>query len=283
MKGVRDFFLHLRLNYNFLILSAPFFLGALYLPRIENIKSFIFLYLLMYVFLFGGVNAYNSYFDKDEGPIGGLEHPPKMKRWMLYVSICFQIIALVLAMLVGYIYSIFMLLAMGLSWLYSNPKMRFKAKPALSFLVIGVGTVFIPALFGYFIAGGSNISVDFLAGIFGTTFIVLSMYPFSQAYQIEEDKKKGDITFAVKYGTQGVKNNSLILFPLGILFLTYSFLSSTTLVVAALIIGIPAYILLWQVVKSISGNRVEYKRVMMAKYYGGATFTLAILILATLF
>lgn len=157
---IKNFLLHLRLNYNFLIMSAPFFLGAVLVPKIVNPTIFLISFILIYIFLFGGANVYNSYFDKDEGPIGGLEHPPKVVQWMYYAAWTIQIIGLIISFILlpffGWIY----LFIIILSWLYSGPTFRFKGKPFLSFLVIGVGTVFNTVILGYVMAGGTGIPTN---------------------------------------------------------------------------------------------------------------------------
>lgn len=283
MSEVKDFLLHLRLNYNFLILSAPFILGSIYTSHIADTGQFIFLFILVYVFLFGGANAYNSYFDKDEGPIGGLEHPPKMKRWMYRLSWLLQIIGLCLSVLLTQkLFSLLYLFSIILFWLYSNPYFRFKGKPILSFLVVGVGTSFNATLMGFIASGVGNITFDAVLGGIASTLIILSMYPFSQVYQIEEDTKRGDVTFAVKYGIKGIKTNYLILFLLGVLTLAYSFKFNPYFAYFILIIGVVVYAFVWQIVKKISGHKDEYKMVMRTKYFCGIAFTMAMLALIVL-
>lgn len=284
MNNIKNFILHLRLNYNFLILSAPFFLGALYVPEINKIENFIFLFLLLYVFLFGGANAYNSYFDKDEGPIGGLQNPPKMDRWMYYASWFVQFFGLLISMTAKSLpYSAFFAFSIVLFWLYSSPSFRFKGKPLFSFVVIGIGTVINAVLMGYFAAGGETIGVDLIIGALGAAFIILSMYPFSQVYQIDEDRKRGDRTFAVAYGVKGVRLNYLFMFLLGIVLLAYSFILDKILFAVVLSVGLIAYFSIWQVIKRIAGHQQEYKKVMRTKYIGGVFFTLGMIILLVLF
>ncbi len=274
MSEVKKFLLHLRLNYNFLILSAPFLLGAIYVPGVINLNSFILSFILVYIFLFGGANAYNSYFDKDDGPIGGLEHPPKMKRWMYYCAWVMQIIAFCLCLVFFEpTFSLIFLFSISLSWLYSSPIFRFKGKPILSFIVVGIGTSFNTTLLGYLSAGGGMPTADILLGALGSTLIILSMYPFSQAYQIEEDTRRKDVTFAVKYGIKGIKTNYLILFPLGILLLALSFKFIPYLPYYILSIGVLIYIIVWQIVKKISGHKNEYRKIMKTKYFCGIAFT----------
>ena len=41
-------------------------------------------FLSVHILLFGGVTVYNSYWDKDTGPIGGLRAPPPLAPWTLH-------------------------------------------------------------------------------------------------------------------------------------------------------------------------------------------------------
>lgn len=279
IKEIKDFLLHLRLNYNFLILSAPFFLGASYVQEIVDATMYIFAFLIVYILLFGGANAYNSYFDKDEGPIGGLEHPPKMKKWMYWSSWLLQLIGLGLSFWIGPVFTLLFAVSLVMFWLYSGPLFRFKGKPILSFLVIGIGTVFNVTLMGYSVAGGTGIDIFAILGALGATCVVLAMYPFSQAYQIDEDMKRGDVTFAAKYGIKGIKSNYITLFPVGILLISLSLYPVLFLQALFFIFGMCAYFVIWHVVSKISGNKDEYKIVMRTKYYSGLLFTLLILTL----
>ena len=279
LKQIGNFILHLRLNYNFLILSAPFLLGAFYVSKIINVYSFLYLFVVAYIFLFGGVNAYNSYFDKDEGPIGGLEKPPKMNKWMLAASWSFQIVGLALSIWSGYIYTVLVIMTIFLSWLYSGMKFRFKGRPILSLITIGIGIPLCMTFIGYIAAGGNTITTQLILGAIGSALIIMSMYPFSQVYQIADDEKRGDTTFTVRYGVMGVKRIFYRIFPLGIILLSLSFSSKPLLSIMMIAIGSTAYIAIWGIIKNISGIRSEYKIIMNTKYYSGIAFTLAIILL----
>ncbi len=269
-----DFLKHLRLNYQFLILSGPFLLGGLFSSQVNPIE-FLIQFLSIHIFLFGGATAYNSYWDKDEGPIGGLEHPPKMNLWMLYSSWLFQIIGLSIAFVSGFSFVSFYLLSMIFFWLYSSPYTRWKGRPFFSFIAIGFSTVVCSTLLGYFSFGGQQITLDLVIGIIGATFLILSMYPLSQIYQIEVDKKRGDMTFAATYGVRGVKNSFVSLFFLGLTLLCYALLNiniifTSIFFIVTLIVGIYVY----RTLLTISTHEKEYRKVMKIKYFGGLAFTI---------
>src|SRR6056297_3924660 len=104
LRKLLHFILHLRLHYQFFILSGGYLLGG-YLSDQMYAAQFWIQFFNVHVLLFGGATAYNSWWDKDEGAIGGLRHPPKMTRWMHSVSLIFMFTGLALALNVGVLYS----------------------------------------------------------------------------------------------------------------------------------------------------------------------------------
>ena len=68
---LRRFVRHLRLQFQSIL--APIFLLGYELTDAPPSLSFLFLFLLMHVGLYGGATAYNSYYNRDEGPIGGMK------------------------------------------------------------------------------------------------------------------------------------------------------------------------------------------------------------------
>lgn len=49
--------------------------------------------------------------------------------------------------------------------------------------------------------------------------VLLSLYPASQVYEVAEDARRGDRTFAVRYGLVGVRRCFLACYPPGVLLL----------------------------------------------------------------
>jgi 4-hydroxybenzoate polyprenyltransferase len=278
LKEISDFLSHLRLKYNFFILSAPYLLGAVY-NGVENINVFILNFMVVHTFLYGGVNSYNSYFDNDDGPIGGLEKPPKMNKKMYFLSWLIQFVGLIISFQLGLIYILLYILAMILSWLYSGPKFRCKVRPILGLIISSVGLCSVSTIMGFIAAGGESFSLNLILGTLGNSLIILSMYPFSQVYQIEEDKKKGDNTFTVRYGVEGVRRMFNLFFIPGIFMVSYSILFIPYVPVLFMIIGIFAYLFIRKNIKNLNGNISEYKKVMKTKYFGGLLFTIFVLAL----
>ena len=71
---MRTLFVHLRLHFQLLL--APVFLWGWLLAGGGLSRSVVLGFISFHVFLYSGATAFNSYYDRDIGPVGGLERPP---------------------------------------------------------------------------------------------------------------------------------------------------------------------------------------------------------------
>ncbi len=276
LKQLLNFIIHLRLHYQFFILSGGYLLAGLFVENIEW-QHFWVQFLNVHVLLFGGATAYNSWWDKDEGPIGGLKSPPKMNRWMWPVSRGIQYIGLAWAVTVGWNYATIYAISMLFFWLYSTPLARWKGKPILSLFAIGVSTGTNSFLLGFLAAGGYPITFFKDAIAVGVALILLSLYPVSQVFQTDEDIQRGDQTFAVIFGLKGVKWFFSTLFPIGSALLGWGlFLQSTTIGYLFIGVNVMAYIGLSYFVWRLEGKSEEYPVVMKIKLMASLSFVLFI-------
>ena len=283
LNELKKFILHLRLNYNFFIISGAYLFGAVLSPQL-NFFGFLLQFFNVHILLFGGATAYNSYWDKDKGPIGGLKNPPKMSVWMLYASWILQIVGLIIAVYSGKFFFISYLLSMFFFWIYSSPNTRWKGKPILSLIAIGISTGICAFFMGYFAYNGNILPLPIIVSSFGVTLLILSMFPASQAYQIKEDRKRKDITFVVKYGLRGVKNLYASLYSSGILLTALGLylkigLISLILLMFGFLIGLFNF---YQIL-SLKGEKREYEKIMKIKYFSGSLFSIFLLVLIIIF
>lgn len=210
------FVVHLRVHYQLLVLSGGYLLGGLFVTEL-SLQPFLLHFFTVHILLNGGLTAYNSYWDDDEGPIGGIEHPPKMQPWMHPAAIGVQLLGLPLIWSEGLQFVALWLLTMALSVAYSRKGPRWKAHPWLSLVSVGVGTGMNTFLMGYLAAGEAPVSGPIIGAALGVAVLLLSLYPVSQVFQMQEDRDRGDITFAARYGLAGVRRFFLICYPVGLL------------------------------------------------------------------
>lgn len=269
MRGreVLDFLIHLRPHYQLFILSGGYTAGGL-ITRTADFERATLFFFVVHLLLFGGATAYNSFFDRDEGPIGGLEHPPKMTAWMHPASLLIQLPGLGLgARLVGPAFAAIYASSMVFFWLYSTPKARWKGHPWLSFVAIAVSTGTNSVWLGHLAAGGTLMEPSALLAGPGVACILLSMYPVSQVFQLEDDTKRGDRTFAVAYGLPGVRRCFDLAYPIGVVLLGSAFwLRDTRLALVFGAVSVVAFLRVRSQLARVQGTREEYRPVMRMKY-----------------
>ncbi len=277
LKQLKHFLLHLRLHYQFFILSGGYLLAALFAED-PDWTQFGLQFLNVHVLLFGGATAYNSYWDKDEGPIGGLKSPPAMSRWMWAVSLVMQFAGWAWAWTIGPNYFVVYGLSLLLFWLYSTPHARWKGHPWLSLIAIGISTGTNSFLMGSMAVSGGKPGFSEGVTAFGVACIILSLYPASQIFQYREDKMRGDRTFAMEFGLRGVRWLYAFLFPVGLLLVSWMlYLRNTHIGLFFFFAGIPAYIYITCVLWRLEGREEEYQTVMRLKFFASFSFVVFIL------
>lgn len=203
-RDVRDWIVHLRLNFQ-IFLSPIFLLG--YVVAGGSISASLVLgFLAFHLFGYAGGTAYNSYYDRDDGPIGGLEHPPPIPRGLLPFSLIWQTIGFVMALGVNLPLALIYAMMFALSVAYSHPRTRFKGKPVAALATVALGQGILGYLGGWVCARGdilSALAFDGLLGALAATLITVGFYPLTEIYQIEEDRRRGDRTLALWLGPAG--------------------------------------------------------------------------------
>lgn len=265
------FLVHLRLHYQFFILSGAFLAGSVFAGGIH--PSFPAQFLAVHVLLFGGATVYNSYWDRDEGPIGGLRRPPPLAGWTLPAAWILQAAGLAVSWSASpaspFIYGVSMLFF----WLYSRPGIRWKGRPWLSLAAIGVSTGMCGFLLGYHHAGAGLPPPRAWLASLGTAAVILSLFPLSQIYQVGEDLARRDLTFTARYGLAGVHLIYRVLFAAGIAALAGAF-GALHAPLGWLFLGVGslAGAAVWRAIRGLRPEPEAYGRVMAVKYAASGLF-----------
>ena len=147
----------------------------------------------------GGTLAINSVFDKDEGDIGYLIAPPPLPTHLLAFSLGLLTIGQVLAFGLPPAFRLAYAICFVLSILYSVPPFRFKAVAGVDWLINmwGFGTL---TPFAAWAATGRPLDAGHALVLLAFCPLFAGLYPLTQLYQLEEDRRRGDRTLALLLG-----------------------------------------------------------------------------------
>jgi 4-hydroxybenzoate polyprenyltransferase len=156
---------------------------------------------LWVVCLNGGTLALNSVFDRDEGDIGYLRAPPPPPRHLLAFSAALLGGGLALAVALPRGFLVAYAACLVLSVLYSVPPFRFKAIAGADWLINmwGFGTL---TPYAAWAASGRPLDAGHAVILLAFCPLFAGLYPLTQLYQVDEDRRRGDRTLALLLGTR---------------------------------------------------------------------------------
>lgn len=221
------------LRFPFSLNLMPVFGFAVAFTPLGNPASVALLFGVLHLLVYPSSNGYNSLMDRDEGSIGGLEHPPPVPAAMARVTAGMDALALlltalwispgVLALLAAYIL---------FSRLYSHRAIRLKRYPVIGFFTValfqgpavyamtvlaatGSGEGLAAAatgadgLSGWLGSGGLDrlrgglTGGAMLSGLAVSFLLIASGYPLTQVYQHRQDALDGVRTLSMRLGVKG--------------------------------------------------------------------------------
>lgn len=215
----RTIWLHLRVPFSFFLL--PMFWFAVSQSAAPDIGKSVIVLLVVHLLLYPASNAYNSYFDKDEDSIGGLEKPPPVDKNLYWFSWLLDAVALLLGMFVNWPFIIYLLIYGFVTKAYSHDRIRLKKYPILSWLLISVLQGGITYVMTYVSINDLPLSAvlepRLLFGGLLVTLNLMAIYPVTQVYQHEEDARRGDMTISRMLGVRGTFISAAVFYALSLI------------------------------------------------------------------
>src|SRR5437588_6008441 len=165
----------------------------------ERLLPALWALVLWVVCLNGGTLGIHAVFDKDEGDIGYLNAPRPLPRHLLAFSAALLAGGQLLAFAFPVAFRIDYAICLVLSILYSVPPFRFKAVAGVDWVINmwGFGTLTPLAAWA---ATGRALDMGHALVLLGFCPLFAGLYPLTQLYQMEEDRRRGDRTLALMLG-----------------------------------------------------------------------------------
>lgn len=208
----------LRFHFSFFLL--PVYLFALSQAPTINWTNAIFVFVILHLLVYPSSNGYNSYMDRDETPIGGLSSPMQPTKELFYASVVMDVLAICLSLLISWIFAVGILLYILASRAYSYRGVRLKKFPIPGFLTVFIfqGAVIFFITY-HAVTLQQTLPIPIVPCII-SSLLIGALYPLTQVYQHEEDKKDGVITISYLLGKKLTFVFSMIFF-LSATFLLY--------------------------------------------------------------
>lgn len=211
--GWRSTLIHLRLPFSFFLL--PIFLFAvLASPGADPGRAWLAFAIIHFV-VYPASHAFNTWYDRDEGAVGGIAVPPPVHGSLLWAAWVLDALALGLSLLLGPVFFVGMVLYTLGSKLYSWKVTRLKKRPVAGWLGVGLvqGALTWVSVVQSLGPGRAWTDPLLLTGALTAALFLWGVYPLTQVYQHDEDERHGDLTISRLVGIRGT-------FVLSAVFLT---------------------------------------------------------------
>jgi 1,4-dihydroxy-2-naphthoate octaprenyltransferase len=220
--------LHLRIPFSYFLMPVYFFALAIS-PNLNGARLGLTIFIIHFL-LYPASNGYNSYFDKDEGSIGGLKSPPPVQVGLYYMSLLFDAAALLLGVIyVSPLFAMMMLIYGLASKAYSHPLVRLKKYPILGWLTVVFFQGFFTFLMCYVGINDFQLEnlwhVRVLLPASLASVLLFATYPMTQVYQHAEDLKRGDRTISILLGIRGTFYFAMLFFSVAAVGFLYYFIT----------------------------------------------------------
>lgn len=242
------------------------------------------IFFILHILVYPASNGYNSYFDKDDGAIGGLEKPPTVNKELFYVVLVFDFLAIGLSFLLGLKFAIGIIAYTLMSKAYSWDKIRLKKYPIISTLVV---TIFQGFAVYWMVNVGLNKDFVFntstlLYAIVSTLFLMGS-YPLTQIYQHKEDAERGDKTISLMLGINGTFIFSGLLFAIATGLMAYGFYLESEIIKLIIFLVATAPVVFffssWVIKTRKDPNEINFKNTMKMNKISSICLSLAFILM----
>lgn len=238
------------LRFPFSLFLAPVYLFALsQLDKIDWPRALL-AGAILHLFVYPASNGYNSYMDRDKGPIGGLATPLQPTRELLYVTMAMDAAAVLLGLLVSPLFSVCVLLYILASRAYSWRGIRLKKYPVIGYLTV----ILFQGGLTFFMVYASCGTTDPLSPtpyplLLIACLLIGGFYPLTQIYQHAADRSDGVRTISMMLGLRGTFVFCGLVYSLAMALLAWQFNNEGRMrdffIIATLLMPVVLYFLNW--------------------------------------
>ena len=202
-------------------------------------------------------NGYNSYMDRDEGPIGGLARPLQPTRQLFWMTLVMDLLAVVLGFIIGLWFVAGLVVYILASRAYSYRGIRLKKRPFIGWLTVAISCQGQRVLWSM---GRCSSCVrqrcepprTFIEAMVACSLLLGGFYPLTQIYQHDADRRDGVRTLSIVLGYRGSFVFTGLMYGVAFFvlgrYLVFTYLElKEFLVLATCMLPVVVYFLIWAI------------------------------------
>jgi len=274
----------LRFHFSFFLMPVYFFAVS----QVNKIdwQNAILIFFILHVLVYPASNGYNSYMDKDTGSIGGLKKPMQPTRQLFYTTVLMDVVAVILSLLITWVFAAGILLYILASRAYSYRGIRLKKYPIIGYLTViffqGAVTFF---LVYYGIEVGHTLQIPSIA-IVASSLLIGGFYPLTQIYQHQQDKADGVTTISYVLGYRGTFIFTGIVYAMAFGMLAFHYFStlqmSSFYILQIFLLPVLVYFFIWFKKVWLNEKEANFKNTMQMNLLASACTNLGFITLLIL-
>jgi 1,4-dihydroxy-2-naphthoate octaprenyltransferase len=239
----------------------------------------VVVFFILHVLVYPSSNGYNSYMDRDETAIGGIEKPMQPTKQLYYCSILLDVLAVCVSFFISTIFACGILLYIIASRAYSYRGIRLKKYPVMGYLTV---VIFQGALAFALVYHGCSISKTLQVPwqlMVAAALLIGGFYPLTQIYQHQADKKDGVTTISFLLGYKGTFIFTAVIYSLAFAMLAFWFISTLQLtkllILQAFFLPVLIYFFWWAKKVWRNTNAANFKYTMQMNLLASVCTNLA--------
>lgn len=254
----------LRFHFSFFLMPVYFF-ALSQAPQINWLDAAA-IFFILHGLVYPASNGYNSYMDRDENPIGGLEKPQQPTKELFWVTLIMDIAAVGLSFLISTTFALGVLAYILASRAYSYRGIRLKKYPIIGFITV---LLFQGTLVFFLVYHGASKDKFLIAPTYAMAaagLLMGSFYPLTQVYQHEFDRKDGVMTLSMLLGIRGTFVFTAIIYAAAMLFLLNYFTEKNQLEnfiwLSIFLLPVLVYFFIWLIQVWKDPRQADFKHTM---------------------
>jgi 1,4-dihydroxy-2-naphthoate polyprenyltransferase len=254
------------LRFPFSLFLMPVYFFALSQVPSVDLPDSLLVFFILHVLVYPASNGFNSYMDRDTGPIGGIETPLPPSKQLLLVATAMDILAICTSVLISWFFAAGLLIYILASRAYSARSIRIKKYPVAGYLLVMICQGCLTWMLVYHGCSVEKPQVFPLLPLLAAGLLIGGFYPLTQVYQHEQDRDDGVTTISMLLGYKGTFLFTAIVYSTAMALLFLHFQNSGHLVnffiLASIMLPVLVYYFKWAAAVWKDHRQADFKHAM---------------------